>query len=88
MAAIALSTPANNSDAVLAAQRLYDAFAARDPVPSGGDRVTAVGTYRGTARATGEPVEAAFAHILTIRDGRISELRQITDTVRWTPATQ
>lgn len=142
VAASALSTPADNSDTVAAAQRLYDAFAARDPqaildaltddfvgivsdgmplgvggrhegartmlgdvwgpvfanydmhveadelLPSGDDRVTAVGAYRGTVRATGEPVAAAFAHILTIRDGRISELRQITDTVRWTPGSE
>lgn len=135
-----MSTPVNTSDTVTAAQRLYDAFAARDPqaildaltddcvgivsdgmplgvggrhegaramlgnvwgpvfanyemhvepnelLPSGDDRVTVVGTYRGTVRETGEPVEAAFAHVLRIRDGRISELRQITDTVRWTPA--
>jgi ketosteroid isomerase-like protein len=51
--------------------------------PSGDDHVVAVGHYRGTVRASGQPIEAAFAHILTIRDGRIAHLRQITDTGRW-----
>jgi uncharacterized protein len=60
---------------------------AEELMPSGADRVIAVGTYRGTVRASGEPVEAAFAHVLTIRDGRIARLQQITDTVSWTPAT-
>jgi uncharacterized protein len=47
--------------------------------------VVAVGHYRGTVRASGRPVEASFAHVLTIRDGRIARLDQITDTGSWTP---
>lgn len=124
---------------VAAAQRLYDAFAARDPkailnalhedfvgdvsagmplgvggrhegpeamlrdvwarifarydmavqadelLPSGEHRVTAVGRYRGSDRETGHEVDAAFAHVLTVRDDRIAALKQITDTARWTP---
>jgi uncharacterized protein len=58
------------------AERLY---------PSGDDHVVAVGHYRGTARASGQPIEASFAHVLTIRDGRIARLHQITDTARWVP---
>jgi ketosteroid isomerase-like protein len=50
-----------------------------------GDHVVAVGHYRGTVRASGRPVEASFAHVLTIRDGRIARLDQITDTGSWTP---
>jgi ketosteroid isomerase-like protein len=50
---------------------------------SGDDHVVAVGHYRGTVRASGQPIEAAFAHVLTIRDGRIARLHQITDTERW-----
>lgn len=127
------------TDQMAAAQRLYDAFAARDPqaildalhedfvgdvsrgmplgvggrhegpeamlrevwarvfanydmaveaeelLPSGEDRVTAVGRYLGVERESGHKVDAAFAHILTIHDGRIVALKQITDTARWTP---
>jgi uncharacterized protein len=53
--------------------------------PSGNDHVVAVGHYRGFVRASGQPIEASFAHILTIRDGRIARLHQITDTGRWAP---
>ena len=54
--------------------------------PSDDDHVVAVGHYRGTVRASGQPIEASFAHVLTIRDGRIARLHQITDTGRWTPS--
>jgi hypothetical protein len=49
------------------------------------DRVVAVGAYRGTVRATGAPLDAAFAHLLRIDDGKIRELVQITDTASWGP---
>jgi ketosteroid isomerase-like protein len=71
------------------AQRLYDAFAARDTVALL-DAMTEdfVGTVSdgmplGAARASGRPLDAAFAHVLTIRDGRVASLEQITDTQRW-----
>lgn len=49
----------------------------------GPDEVVVLGHYRGTDRATGAPLDAAFAHIITARDGRVASLRQITDTRRW-----
>lgn len=45
--------------------------------------VVVLGRYRGPHRAGGWEVDAAFAHVLTVRDGRIAHLRQITDTARW-----
>jgi ketosteroid isomerase-like protein len=122
---------------LLAARRLYDAFARRDPVAllaelhpefvgrvsagmplsvggrhegpdamlhevwvpvafaydvapepaelleCGADRLVAVGAYRGRARDSGEDIDAAFAHVLRFRDGKVSELVQITDTASW-----
>lgn len=63
----------------------YDmAVQAEELLPSGEDRVTAIGYYRGVERETGHEVEAAFAHILTVRDDRIVALTQITDTAQWT----
>lgn len=53
-------------------------------LPSGDDAVVVLGAYRGTERATGRPVDARFAHILSVRDDRVTALRQITDTRRWT----
>ena len=46
-------------------------------------RIVVVGHYRGTARKTGRPHDAAFVHILSFRDGAIIELVQVTDTARW-----
>jgi uncharacterized protein len=59
------------------------------PVPeellavAGASRVVVLGHYRGSARRTGRPHEARFAHVLRFRAGRVVELIQITDTQRW-----
>jgi uncharacterized protein len=55
-------------------------------LPVAPDRVVVLGRYRGTARATGRSLSAAFAHVLRVTDGRVSELLQVTDTVRWREA--
>jgi ketosteroid isomerase-like protein len=47
------------------------------------DRVVVIGRYLGSARRTGRPLSAAFAHILRFTDGLVTELVQITDTERW-----
>jgi ketosteroid isomerase-like protein len=52
-------------------------------LPCGDDELVAIGAYRGTARRTGQAVDAAFAHVLRFREGRICELVQITDTASW-----
>lgn len=52
-------------------------------LPISADRMIVLGRYEGTARSTGRPLSAAFAHILRFADGRVSELAQITDTARW-----
>jgi 2-(1,2-epoxy-1,2-dihydrophenyl)acetyl-CoA isomerase len=51
--------------------------------PLGDDRLQVSGTYRGSARATGRPLEAAFVHVLSFDGGRISGLVQLTDTAAW-----
>jgi 2-(1,2-epoxy-1,2-dihydrophenyl)acetyl-CoA isomerase len=46
-----------------------------------------VGHYRGTARHSGRKLDAEFTHVLGFdRDGRISSLRQLTDTAAWVEA--
>jgi uncharacterized protein len=47
------------------------------------DRVIVLGYYRGRSRVTGKQFEAAFAHDITVRDGTIAALVQITDTQCW-----
>ena len=46
-----------------------------------GDQVIALGEYRGRYRATDRDLRAAFAHVYTLRDGRVIRFRQFTDTV-------
>lgn len=48
-----------------------------------GDRIVVLGAYRGAARTEQVSVDAAFAHVLTVKNGQITALQQITDTVRW-----
>jgi uncharacterized protein len=45
-----------------------------------GDTVVALGEYRGTHKATGRSMSAAFAHVYDVRDGRVTRFRQYTDT--------
>ena len=45
-----------------------------------GDVCVAVGTYRGTYRATGKSMTARFAHVWQMRDGRFVHFEQIADT--------
>jgi ketosteroid isomerase-like protein len=47
-------------------------------IPAGDDRVLAVGTYRGNG-AAGE-VATPFAHLWTVRDGRVTHFVQYADT--------
>lgn len=47
-------------------------------IPAGDDRVLSMGTYRGTGSAG--PLEAPFAHLWTVKDGRITHFVQFADT--------
>jgi ketosteroid isomerase-like protein len=51
-----------------------------------GDRVIALGTYRGRAKATGKDFTAQFAHVWTLQSGKIVRLQQCADTVQVTRA--
>ena len=52
-------------------------------VETGGQELVAIGRYVGHARGTGRRLDAVFAHVLSIREGRVASLEQITDTQRW-----
>ena len=45
-----------------------------------GENIVALGRYSGTYKATGRSMNAAFAHVWTLRDGRIVRFRQYVDT--------
>ena len=44
------------------------------------------GRYRGRGKQGGVPLDADFAHLMTIDQGRIRTLEQYTDTARWREA--
>src|SRR5512140_3002662 len=52
-----------------------------------GDTVIALGDYSGRNLATGKSFRARFAHVWTLRNGRVVEFEQITDTVPQLAAT-
>jgi ketosteroid isomerase-like protein len=47
-----------------------------------GDRVIALGTYSGRAKATGKTFTARFSHVWTLDGGVIVRLQQCADTVQ------
>jgi 2-(1,2-epoxy-1,2-dihydrophenyl)acetyl-CoA isomerase len=49
-------------------------------------RLLVVGRYEGHGRRGGGPLDAAFTHVITFTDGRISRIEQVTDTARWRDA--
>jgi len=57
-------------------------FAAFEPQEflAQGDRVIALGTYKGKARATGRPFESSWAMSFLLRDGKVLKFREYTDT--------
>ncbi|WP_434642944.1 nuclear transport factor 2 family protein [Achromobacter piechaudii] len=46
-----------------------------------GNRVAAFGLYSGTYKATGKSMQAAFAHLYEIQEGKIVRMTQYVDTV-------
>lgn len=63
---------------------LFDVTPVPDELlPAGPGRMVVTGRYTGSARGTGRPLDAAFAHLLRFEAGVVTELVQITDTARW-----
>jgi uncharacterized protein len=46
-----------------------------------GESIVGIGSYRGTFRATGKPMQARVAHVWQLQDGRIVAFEQFTDTL-------
>lgn len=55
-------------------------------LPAEDGHVVVLGRYAGVARETGVPFDAAFAHVLRVREGRIDRFTQVTDSRRWADA--
>lgn len=46
-----------------------------------GDVVVSIGRYSGVHNTTGKALDAAFAHVWTVTDGKLAAFRQFTDTL-------
>lgn len=62
-------------------QDVEDFAAVPDELLDAGDRVVSLGRYSGKGAAG--PLDAAFAHVWTVDDGRITKLVQYADTRRF-----
>ena len=51
-----------------------------------GDRVVALGHYTATRKETGKAVRAQFAHVWTVRGGKVTRFQQYTDTAQFAQA--
>jgi 2-(1,2-epoxy-1,2-dihydrophenyl)acetyl-CoA isomerase len=49
-------------------------------------RLLVVGRYLGSGRASGAPLDAAFVHLWSAEDGRLTGLWQLTDSARFVEA--
>jgi ketosteroid isomerase-like protein len=54
-----------------------------ESIVDGGDLVVTLGRYRGTHKASGQAVDAQFAHAWTVRDGKVVRFQQYTDTLQF-----
>lgn len=49
----------------------------------GGDVIVVEGRYTGTMKSTRTAVDAQFAHVWEVRDGKVVRFQQYTDTRQW-----
>ena len=63
--------------------RDWDGFSATaDDFIAQGERVVALGRYAGTYKRTARSIAAAFAHVWTVREGKVVGFVQHTDTAK------
>ncbi|MFA6116203.1 MAG: nuclear transport factor 2 family protein [Sphingomonas sp.] len=61
----------------------WDGFAAKpDQILDAGDHVVALGRYSGVAKATGTAMDAQFAHVWRLVDGKVASFQQYADTLQ------
>ncbi len=57
----------------------FTAFEPKEYIASG-DSLVVLGSYAGTARATGRPMSSEWAMVWKFRDGKVAYFREYTDT--------
>ena len=61
----------------------WERFAAsRDEYIDAGDTVVVLGRYTGSFKATGRPMNAQFAHVWRVADGKVVGFQQYADTLQ------
>lgn len=61
----------------------WDGFQATpQQILDAGDHIVALGRYTGTAKSTGVALNAQFAHVWRLADGRVESFQQYTDTLQ------
>lgn len=61
----------------------WEGFAAvPDEILDAGENQVVLGTYGGKYNATGKSISVPFAHVWTLRDGKIIKFVQYTDTLK------
>lgn len=72
------------SDIFMSLGTEWDGFSAvPDQILDGGDTLVALGTYGGTCKATGKTLAAKFAHVWTMKGGKLVNFQQLTDVDAW-----
>lgn len=65
----------------------YDGFTVKpEAFVEEGDTVVSVGWYEGRFKATGKVARARFAHVWTVRDGKVIRFEQIVDSATFNQA--
>jgi len=52
-----------------------------DYLVDGGDTIVGIGTYYGSFRATGKPMQARVSHVWQLQSGKVVQFEQFTDTL-------
>ena len=61
----------------------WDGFAAvMDEILDGGDKVVALGRYRGANKKSGKSINAQVVHVWTVENGKAASFQQYTDTLQ------
>ena len=65
----------------------YDGFTAKpETFVAEGDTVITVGWYEAVYKATGKVARARFAHVWTVRDGKVARFEQVVDSATFNAA--
>jgi uncharacterized protein len=60
----------------------WEGFSANsEEMIDGGERIVSLGHYTGVSKATGKSMRAQFAHVFSVKNGKITSFQQYADTL-------